>query len=171
MPIIKRLQIVHALGQLVRAGGEQAVCRAFEEQERRPRLQLRILLQQLAIARLERAQMLLFLFRELLEDAAAARVAGDARGAGVEIEPAPFGRNSDPKRVAREQKLRHTFFGDLRPPVWQPSQVPWICSTLWRGVKPRAAATSSTSASMSELRNSNDLLQVLQIRWKCRGCR
>ena len=33
-------------------------------------------------------------------------------------------------------------------------------------VKLRAAATSSTSASMSELRNSNDRLQVLQIRWK-----
>ena len=59
--------------------------------------------------------MLFFLFRELLEDAATSRVAGDARGAGVEIEPAPFGRNRDPKRVAREQELRHTFFGDLRP--------------------------------------------------------
>ena len=49
-------------------------------------------------------------------------------------------------------------------PVRHDSQVPWIWSTLWRGVKLRAAATSSSSASMSELRNSNERLQVLQIR-------
>ncbi len=74
-----------------------------------------ILLQQLAIARLERAQVLFFLFRELLEYPAAPRVARDARGAGVEVEAAAFGRNRDAKRVAREQQLRHTLFGDLRP--------------------------------------------------------
>ena len=40
----QRLQIVDALGQLLGAGGEQAVGGALEEQERRPRLELRILL-------------------------------------------------------------------------------------------------------------------------------
>ena len=36
-------------------------------------------------------------------------------------------------------------------------------------MKCRADATSSINASMSELRNSNDWLQLLQMRWKCRG--
>src|SRR6185295_7847547 len=56
-------------------------------------------------------------------------------------------------------------------PVRQFSQVPNTCSTLCAGSNWRAPATSSISASMSELRNSNDWLQVLQIRWKCRGWR
>ena len=70
----QRLPIVDALGQLLGAGGEQAVGGAFEKQERRPRLELRILLQQLLVARLQRAQMLLLFLGQLLEDAAAAGV-------------------------------------------------------------------------------------------------
>ena len=40
----QRLQIVDALGELVGAGREQAVGRALEKQERRPGLELRVLL-------------------------------------------------------------------------------------------------------------------------------
>ena len=49
------LEIVDAVAaQLLGAGREQAVGRALEEQERRPRLELRILLEQLLVALLER---------------------------------------------------------------------------------------------------------------------
>ena len=47
----QRLPIVDALGELLGAGGEQSVGGAFEKEERRPRLELRILLQQLLVAR------------------------------------------------------------------------------------------------------------------------
>ena len=70
----QRLPVVDALGELLGAGGEQAVGRALEEEERRPRFELRILLQQLAVARFERAEVLLLFLGELLEHAAAARV-------------------------------------------------------------------------------------------------
>src|SRR5262249_16214798 len=51
----------------------------------------------------------------LLEDAAAAGVAGDARGARVELEAAAFGCDGDAERIAREQQLRHAAFRDRRP--------------------------------------------------------
>ena len=111
----QRLAIVDAVGQLLGAGREQAVGRPLEKQERRPRLELRILLQQLAVARLERAEVLLLLLGQLLEDAAAARVARDARGARVELEAAALGRDRDAQRVAREEQLGHAAFGDRRP--------------------------------------------------------
>ena len=69
----QRLLVVDALGEPVGALGEQPVGGALEKQERRTRLQLRIGRQQLRVARLERAEMLLFLFGELLEDRAPAR--------------------------------------------------------------------------------------------------
>ena len=103
--------------QLLGAGGKQAVRGAFEKQKRRPRLELRILLQQLAIARLERPEVLLLFLGELLEDAAAAGVARHARGARVELEPAAFGRDRDAQRVAREQQLGRRR---LRPPARRP---------------------------------------------------
>ena len=79
----QRLLIVDAVAQLLGAFGEQAVRRALEEQERRPRLELRILREQLAIALLERPEVLLLFVGELLEHRAAARVAGHARAARV----------------------------------------------------------------------------------------
>ncbi len=112
----QRLAVVDALGELIGAGGEQTVGRALEEQERRPRLELRILLQQLAVARLELAEMLLLLLGQLLEHAAAARVARDARGARVELQAAALGGNRDPQRVAREQQLGRAALGGGRPP-------------------------------------------------------
>src|SRR5882672_4267459 len=62
------LLIVHAAQQTVGAFGKQAVGGALEEQERRPRFELRIALQQLAIARLELAEMLLLLGGEIVKD-------------------------------------------------------------------------------------------------------
>ena len=79
----QRLLIVDAAHQPLGAFGEQAVGGALEEQERRPRLELRIALQQLAVARLELAEVLLLLQREILEHLAAARVARHLRGARV----------------------------------------------------------------------------------------
>jgi hypothetical protein len=77
----QRFAIVHSLRELVRAGGEQAVGRPLEEQERRTRLELSILLQQVVVALLELRQMFFFLFSELLEHAAPTRVACHPRGA------------------------------------------------------------------------------------------
>ena len=102
----QRLTIVDAVGQSrSAAAGKQSVRRPFEEQERRPRLELRILLQQLAIALLERAQMLLLLGRELFEHAPAARVAGQCGGAGIKLQPTPFGRDGNAQRVAGKDQL------------------------------------------------------------------
>src|SRR4051794_1546071 len=64
----QRLLIVDALAKLLGARGEQPARRAFEKQERRPRFELRILRQQLAVALLERAEMFLFFGSEPLED-------------------------------------------------------------------------------------------------------
>ena len=55
--------------------------------------------------------MLLF-FGEALEHLPPARILGDARGAGVELEPAALGGNRNAQRVAREEQLaRRAFFG------------------------------------------------------------
>src|SRR5687768_11811198 len=60
------LEIIHAVAaQLFGAGGEQAVGGALEEQERRPRFEPRILLQQFLVAILERLQMMDFFGGEL----------------------------------------------------------------------------------------------------------
>ena len=98
--------------QLVGAAREQAVRRALEEEKRRPRFELGILLEQLLVALLERAEMMLFFLGETMEHAAAARVLGDARRARVELEAAALGGNGDAQRVARKQQLaRRAFFG------------------------------------------------------------
>ena len=56
--------------------------------------------------------------------------------------------------------------GEARP-VRHSSQVPNTCTMVWVGAKLRAVATSSTRASTSELRNSDERWQLLQTRWKC----
>ena len=72
----QRLTIVDAFVQLLGAGGKQPVGGALEEEERRLRLELRILLQQLAGSAPRACERCVPLFvRQLLEDAAAARVA------------------------------------------------------------------------------------------------
>src|SRR6185503_17430689 len=96
----QRLRVVHAAPQLVRALGEQTARRALEEEERRPRLEQRILRAQLAIPALQRAEVLLLFFGQLLEHRAAARVLGQARSARVELQAAALGRNRHPQRVA-----------------------------------------------------------------------
>ena len=99
----QRLAVVDALGELLGSSGKQAVGSPLEKQKRRPRLELRILLQQLAVALLERAEMLFLFFGQFLEDATAARVFGNARRPRIEVETAPFGGDSDAQRVAREE--------------------------------------------------------------------
>ncbi len=84
----QRLLIVDALPQLLGALGEQAACGPFEEQERRTRLEQRVLGKEVAIALLERVQVVPFFAREALEDAAAPGVFCEARGARVELEAA-----------------------------------------------------------------------------------
>src|SRR5687767_372563 len=67
----QRLLIVDTAGEPLGAVGEEAFRGVLEEEERRARLEVRVTQQQLAVARLELAQMLLFLLREVLEDLAA----------------------------------------------------------------------------------------------------
>ena len=101
--------------QLVGAAREQTVRRAFEEQERRPRFELRILFEQLLVALLERAEMVLFFLGETMKHVPAARVLGDPRRAGVELEPAALGRDRDAQRVARKQQLAGRALFRRRP--------------------------------------------------------
>jgi hypothetical protein len=99
------LLIVHAAHQAFGSFGEQSVGGALEEQERGARFELRVAAEQLTVARLELAEMLLLLEREILEDLPAADVARHARGARVELETAPLGGNGDPQGVAREHQV------------------------------------------------------------------
>ena len=100
------LEIVDAVAaQLLGAGREQAVGRALEEQERRPRLELRILLEQLLVAVLERLQVMHFFGGELAEDLARARILHQLDAAPVELHAAALGGNRNAQRVAREQQL------------------------------------------------------------------
>src|SRR4051812_16699147 len=103
----QRFLIVDAAPQLLGPLREQPARRAFEEQERRPRLELWIPRQQLAVALLEGAEMLLLFGRELLKHRAAARIPGQAGGAGVELEAAALRGNGHAQRVPREHQLRH----------------------------------------------------------------
>ena len=68
------------------------------------------MLQQLLVARLELAEMLLLFLRELLEDAAAAGVLGHSRAARIELQAAALGGDGDAQRVAREQQLGRAAF-------------------------------------------------------------
>src|SRR6266567_7482457 len=61
----QRLLIVHALAELLGAFGEQAAGGALEEQEGRPRLEIRIAGDQLAVAPLEGAEVLALFRRQL----------------------------------------------------------------------------------------------------------
>ena len=63
----QRLLVVHAFAKLLGAGGEEPARRAFEEQEGRAPLELRILRHELAIALLQRREVFAFLRREPLE--------------------------------------------------------------------------------------------------------
>src|SRR6185436_5021406 len=106
----QRLLIVHAAAERFGALAEDAVRGALEEQEGRPRLEQRILSQQLPVAFLERPEMLTLLGGKLLEHRAAARVARERGGARIELETAPFGRNRHAQRIAREdQRRRHAI--------------------------------------------------------------
>ena len=162
----QRLPVVDAIREPLGAGGEQAVRGALEEQERRPRLELRILLQAARGSASRASRDAPALPRRSFWKTRRPRVSRVMRGrARIELQAAALGGDRDAQRVAREHQLGGRR---LRPsasrPVRHDSQVPWICSTLCRAVKWRAAATSSSSDSMSELRNSKERLQVVQIR-------
>src|SRR5262245_38508663 len=101
----QRLFVVHALAQLLGTLGEQPARRAFEEQKRRPRFELRVLRDQFLVALLQRAEVFLFFFVQFLEDGAAARVFGDAGGARVELEAAALGSDCHSERVASEDEF------------------------------------------------------------------
>ena len=108
----QRLGLVHAgLAQLLGAFGEQAVGRALEEQERRLRFELRVALEQGAVARLEPVEVIDLLFGQLLEDMAAAAVLDQARRPGIELTAAALGGDGDAHRVAGEQQLRVAGLG------------------------------------------------------------
>ena len=91
--------------ELLGAGGEQAVGRALEEEERRLRFERGIGGHQLAVAGLELAEVFLLLAGQPLEHLLAARIAREPRRARIELEAAALGRDGDAQRVAREDRL------------------------------------------------------------------
>ena len=101
------LEIVDAVAaQLLGARREQAVGRALEEQERRPRLELRILLEQLLVAVLERPQVVHFFGRRACGRSRAPRGSFTSlTPRAVELQAAALGGNRNAQRVAREQQL------------------------------------------------------------------
>src|SRR5439155_15434967 len=101
----QRFAIVDALAQLIGAGLEQPACGAFEEEERWPRFELRILLHELAVPLLERREMLVFFRREPLEHFATAWIDGQRRRPSVELEAAALGGNRHPQRITGEHEL------------------------------------------------------------------
>ena len=106
----ERLLIVDTTREPLGAFRKEAVGGALEEEERRSRLELWIALQQLRISCFEFDEVLLLLEREVLKDLAPARIAGQPRSAGVEVETAAFGRNRDPQRIAGEHQIGVTAF-------------------------------------------------------------
>jgi hypothetical protein len=121
----QRLLIVDAAQQPLGAFGEEAVGGALEEQERRPRLQLRIALQQIAVSLFQLAEMLALFHREILEDLAAANITRDLGRARVELETAPLRRDRNPQCVAREHEIGVPSIVVLAArPVRHDSQVP-----------------------------------------------
>ena len=125
MPIISAWRSLTPLVSCSAPAAKSPLAAPLKKRNVGPRLELRILLQQLLVAALQRAEVLLLLFRELLEDPPAARVARDARGARVELEAASLRGNRDAQRVAREQQLRRPLVRRLAGrPVRQASQVP-----------------------------------------------
>src|SRR5207248_8183269 len=87
-PDEQRLLVVHAAGELFGAFREEAARGALEEEKGRPRLELRVAGDELAIPLLERAQMLFLFLRQLLKHRAAAGVFRQPRCARVELEAA-----------------------------------------------------------------------------------
>src|SRR5262249_24436781 len=99
----QRLLVVDAaLAQLLGPIREQAARRPLEEQERRPRLELRVLRGELAVPLFQRAEMFPLLSGEPLEHGAAARVLRHSRRTRVELQAASLGRDGHAKRVAGE---------------------------------------------------------------------
>src|SRR5262249_19480638 len=92
--------------QLFGARGKETVRRALEKQKRRLRLERRIAGDELAIARLQGAEMLVLLGGQLVEDLTPARIARQPRGARVEREAAALGRNGDAQGITREDRIR-----------------------------------------------------------------
>src|SRR5438132_12552837 len=101
----QRLLVVDALAQFLGAFGEEPAGGALEKQKRRPRLELGVAGDQVAIPFFERTQVFLFFARELLEDRPPARILRERGGARVELEAALLGRDRHAKRVAREHEL------------------------------------------------------------------
>ena len=101
----QRPQVVDAAAQLLGALGEDPLRRALEEQERRPGLERRVGGDQLGVALLERSQVILLVLGQTLEDLASARVVGERRSTGVELEATAFGGHGDAQRVARKHRL------------------------------------------------------------------
>ena len=103
----QRLLIVDAVAQLLGALGEQAVGRALEEQERRPRLELRIAARAARGSAPRACRGARFSSAaSFWKTVAAARVAVMRGGAGVELEAAALGGDRDAQRVAREHAAR-----------------------------------------------------------------
>ena len=101
------LEIVDPVAsQLLGTRREQPVRRALEEQECRPRLEARILLEQLLVAVLERLQMVHFFGGELAKYLPRPRILHQLDAAPVKLHAAALGGNRDPQCVAREQQLR-----------------------------------------------------------------
>src|SRR5688572_9010311 len=92
----ERLLIVDAAHQALGPLGKEAVGGPLEKKECRARFELRIALEQLAVARLELVEVFLLLARQILENLPPARIPRDFCGTRVELEPAALGRDRDP---------------------------------------------------------------------------
>jgi len=103
----ERLLVVDALAELLGSGRKKPVGGALEKEECRPRLELRILGDEISIPILERAEVFLFFAGEPLKDLSATRILRDAGGSRVELQPASLGGNGHAERVSREHELRH----------------------------------------------------------------
>jgi hypothetical protein len=100
------LEIVHALTQqVVRALRKKPVGGPFEEEKRRPGLEQRILIEQPFVTIFERAQVMLFFFREVVENLPPAQILGEAGRARIKLETTTLGSNRDPQRISRKEQF------------------------------------------------------------------
>src|SRR5688572_21661674 len=93
----QRLLIVDAFAQFLRPFGKDSVGGPLEKEEGGTRLELLVVGQELGIALLERAEMLLLFLRQALEHLAPAGIRGQLRGPRVELQAAALGGNRNPQ--------------------------------------------------------------------------
>src|SRR5262245_5274428 len=96
---------IDPLREAIRPLGKEAVCRPFEEEKGWPRLELRILFEQLFVPSLQGAEMFAFLVGKPLKQLSPMPIARDQCCPRVKLEAASLSGDGNAQRIACKQQL------------------------------------------------------------------